>query len=131
MSTRPRARRTTVLLPLALLLAACGDLNGPGGEAPVVQLTAPTAGAVVSVDSVAITGVASDDRMVVRITTQVTQGAEVDVPIAMARAVAFSGTVHGIPVGNFSLTVRAYDAEGRSGERTVALSRSGLAVGAE
>jgi hypothetical protein len=134
-TARTRTRRAALLLPLAAL-AACSGVNGPGGEAPVVQLTAPAEGAVLSADSVTITGVASDDHMVVRITTQVTAGgggaaAEVDVPIAMARAVAFSGTVHDLPSGDFSLTVRAYDAEGRPGRQTVALHRSGLLVGAE
>jgi hypothetical protein len=131
-----RGARRLALLPLAALAAACGDLNGPGGAAPAVQLTAPVDGTEIDADSVIITGVATDDAMVVRITTQVTRtgsggGAEVEVPIAMARAVAFSGTVHDLPSGDFSLTVRAYDAEARSGQKTIALYRSGLFVGGE
>jgi hypothetical protein len=131
MDTRTRARRFALLLPLAALVAACADLNGPAGAIPVVRLTAPADGTVLSADSVMITGVATDDRMVVRITTQVTSagsgaGAEVDVPIAMSRAVAFSGTVHDLPIGDFSLTVRAYDADGRPGRQTVTLRRPGL-----
>jgi hypothetical protein len=117
-------------------VVACSDLNGPGGTVPVVQLTSPADGTVLSADSVMITGVATDDAMVVRITTQVTRtesgaGAEVEIPIAMARAVAFSGTVHDLPPGVFSLTVRAYDAEGRPGRQTISLDRSGLFVGGE
>lgn len=128
MTLRSQIGRAALLLPLAALAAACSGVNGPGEEDPVVQLTAPADGAVLGADSVTITGVATDDAMVVRITTQVAtveSGArpEVEVPIAMARAVAFSGTVHDLPPGGFSLTVRAYDAEGRAGQRTVALSR--------
>jgi hypothetical protein len=119
-------RAAALLLPLAVLLSACNDLNGPGGAVPVVDLSAPTDGTVLTADSLIVTGVVSDDRMVVRVTTQLTQATsrpEVEIPFGMARASAFSATVRDLPAGDFSLTVRAYDAEGRSGERTVALQR--------
>jgi hypothetical protein len=133
MSTRPGARHAALLLPLALLLAACSDLNGPGGPVPRVRITSPAEGEVLDTDadSLIFTGVATDDRLVVRITTEVTQGedgTEVEVPIAMSRAVAFSGVAHDIPFGDFSLTVRAYDADGRTGQRTITLRRLGLAL---
>jgi hypothetical protein len=130
---RLNIRRTALLLPLVVLAAACSDLNGPGGPIPRVRLTAPAEGAVLDAgaDSLMVTGVATDDRMVVRITTEVTQGesgTEVEVPIAMSRAVAFSSVVHDIPIGNFTLTVQAYDADGRTGEQTVTLSRPGFSL---
>jgi probable HAF family extracellular repeat protein len=105
-----------------LVVAACSDLSGPGNSMPTVEITTPKTGTAIIGDSVELTGIAHDDRLISRVTIQVATGAEVEIPISIDRSVAFTTFVHDLPLGEFSLTARAYDEDGHSGSHTVTLS---------
>ncbi|WP_034385931.1 Ig-like domain-containing protein [Deinococcus sp. YIM 77859] len=100
--------RTVTVLPL------------PGGgtadtTAPTFTLTAPTNGASVP-SPVRVTGTASDNQTIARITYQLDGAAEIDLPVTPGPTVNLDVTLPNITAGTHTLTVRAYDAAGNRSE---------------
>ena len=58
----------SALIPLMLVVAACSDLSGPGNSMPTVEITTPKTGTAIIGDSVELTGIAHDDRLISRVT---------------------------------------------------------------
>jgi hypothetical protein len=91
----------------------------PVGEDPVVTITIPTEGDVVS-SNVIVQGTATDDDEVVQLTYNLNDGPEIDVTISLiGEDFGFSISAEDLLVGNNSITVLAYDAEGNVGSDTV------------
>lgn len=100
-------------------LAACDSSTGQAADSvdPQITLTAPAAGALNGAE-VEVSGTATDNRAVARITWSLNGGAEVEAPITEAPSVAFSFGVT-LAQGANTLRVTAYDAAGNVKSATV------------
>jgi hypothetical protein len=100
----------------ALLVAAtmgCDDGTSPVPDsvAPAVQISSPAPDFATAGASVTVSGTATDDRGVVRVTYAVSGGAETEVAITPGTSVSFSFTAP-LAAGQNALTVAAHDAAG-------------------
>ena len=81
--------------------------------APRVTLSAPASAACTRVPSVLLSGTASDDDRVARVTYRLNDGAENEMSIAVGATVTFSATIS-VPPGSTTITITAYDAAGNT-----------------
>ncbi|WP_238529924.1 Ig-like domain-containing protein [Thermus parvatiensis] len=102
------------LLLGALLLAGCGQDT----VKPSVTITAPQDGATVNQDTLTVQGTAQDNVRVNRITYQLNNGQEQEVPITPGTSVNFAFTLT-LQQGQNTITVHAYDQANNKGSATV------------
>jgi hypothetical protein len=125
--SRPLYRRLAVLAAATLISAfasACSDSTGgspPDTTAPTVRIDAPQNNSATATGSVTVTGVASDDAGVTRVSYQLNGGAETDVPITAGVSASFSFPVT-LASGANTLRVLAYDAAGNTSSASVGTS---------
>lgn len=124
-SSRTRARGVA-LWAAALLVAsaACSDSTGgspPDTTAPAVRIDTPVNNSLTAAGNVTVTGVATDDAGVSRVSYRVNGGAETDVPITAGASVAFSFAV-ALASGDNTVQVLAYDLAGNTSSASVGTS---------
>ena len=102
------------LLLGALLLAGCGQDT----VKPSVTITAPQNGATVNQDTLTVQGTAQDNVRVNRVTYQLNNGQEQEVPITPGTSVNFAFTLT-LPQGQNTITVHAYYPSGNKGTASV------------
>ncbi|BCZ85924.1 carboxypeptidase regulatory-like domain-containing protein [Thermus thermophilus] len=111
------------LLLGALLLAGCGQDT----VKPSVTITAPQDGATVNQDTLTVQGTAQDNVRVNRITYQLNNGQEQEVPITPGTSVNFAFTLT-LQQGQNTITVHAYDQANNKGSATVQVTYDPTAV---
>lgn len=111
------------LLLGALLLAGCGQDT----VKPSVTITAPQNGATVNQDTLTVQGTAQDNVRVNRVTYQLNNGQEQEVPITPGTSVNFAFTLT-LPQGQNTITVHAYDPSGNKGTASVQVTYDPQAV---
>lgn len=131
-AARPRRSARPLALAVLAALAACSDGTGskPADQtAPAVQIQAPADGGVVNTTMVTVSGTATDNESVARVTYQLNDGAETNVPLTAGASVTYSFTVTLVSGAN-SIAVNAYDAAGNktTARRSVSLDAAGPAV---
>lgn len=89
-----------------------GGTGTPGDTvAPSVTLTSPADGATTS-NPVRLTGTASDNLGVTRVTYAVDNGPETNLPVAPGQTVSFDAPLPTLSAGTHTVVLRAYDAAG-------------------
>lgn len=131
MRTPSSIPRRPLLLALTALLAACSDGGTGSGEppdtrAPTLSVASPTAGFATAASTVAVSGTATDDRGVTRVSYRLNGGGEVEVPVTAGTSVSFAFTA-ALAEGANTLTVVAVDGAGNRAEAAVGGDRDATA----
>lgn len=110
----PRRSHFALLLPLAALLS-CDDPSGPSADrkSPEISLSALAPGAVVTDDTLVVEGVASDDRLVSKVSYRLDQAAGQVLPTTPAAQVPFRFVLRDLALGEHQLDVVAVDGAGQ------------------
>lgn len=110
----PRCISVLLYLPVAILLVAgCDDPSGPAPDRapPTLQITSPQIGVVVDTPVIVLAGTATDTRAVSRITYQLNEAEEREIPITAGGSVAFQANID-VRERLSRLIVHAYDSTG-------------------
>ena len=98
----------------------------PDTAAPTVSISAPSTSATVSTSTTTVTGVASDNVSVSRLTVQLNGGAEAAQSVVPGSSTTFIASVSGLVSGNNTIQANAYDAAGNRGSASIVLTYSPL-----
>lgn len=120
-----RLARLLVTLLAATLLALTGC--SPDSTRPTVTISSPQDGATVNTLQVTVQGTAQDNTRVVRLTYQLNQGPEQNIPINPGTEVSFQFQVT-LQQGQNTITVNAYDAAGNKGSSSLAVTYDPMAI---
>jgi len=120
-----RLARLLVTLLAATLLALTGC--SPDSTRPTVTISSPQDGATVNTPQVTVQGTAQDNTRVVRLTYQLNQGPEQNIPINPGTEVSFQFQVT-LQQGQNTITVNAYDAAGNKGSSSLAVTYDPMAI---
>lgn len=113
--------RTALVLAAAALTAACSDSSTgtpPDETAPTIQIQSPANSFATNGGSATVTGTASDNERITRITYQLNGGTETAVSVSAGATVSFSFPVVLAPGAN-TVAVHAYDEAGNRSSATV------------
>jgi type 1 glutamine amidotransferase len=91
---------------------------------PTVSIASPSNGSSVTSSTLTVTGSASDDKGVSRLTYQLNGGAEQNLSITAGASVSFSFNLSGLREGSNTLLVNAYDAANARGSASVSVTYS-------
>jgi uncharacterized protein YfaP (DUF2135 family) len=113
--------RIAILAAAALFAVGCSDSTGgspPDTTAPTVRIDAPQNNALTAAGTATVTGVASDDAGVSRLSYRLNGGVETAVVITAGASVTFSFPVT-LASGSNTVQVLAYDAAGNTSSASV------------
>ncbi|GAA5514290.1 hypothetical protein Dcar01_03045 [Deinococcus carri] len=121
------AGNTSNAVSTTITVTAGGGTGQPGDTvAPTLTLTSPANGATTA-NPVRVTGTASDNQGVTRVTYALDNGPEVNAPFSAGTSANLDFTLPDLGAGQHTITVKAYDAAGNSSTaaRTITVTAGG------